>query len=165
MRLKSNGMCFEGMVLMGRKGKREGSSEIRYERGLTECIWEREKKWHGKWYVKKKKEDKVIKEKSIVNPVCCRNIKDGNVYFYFHDEETNRYLAYYALDSGQSVQITSRDALFYECFYNEKFEVYMSEIEGEWGDKFQYEVMTSIMDLPILPDDNACFKQIRDWEN
>lgn len=157
-----DGIYYMGNVILS---KREGSSEIRYEKGLTEYVWEREKKWHGKWYVKKKKEEKVIKENSIVNPVCCRNIKDGRVYFYFHDEESKRKLAYYELDSGQCGQITSQDALYYASFCDEKFKVYMSELEGEWGDGFRYELVNEIMDLPILPNNDARFKQMRDGEN
>lgn len=144
-----DGIYYMGCLMFSKKA---GDKKIRYEKDLTECMREHGKEWEGRWYVKKKKEKKVIKEHSIVNPTLCHNVINGKVYFYFYDQKNKRHLAYYDTDTGRTFEITHLDPVYYEKFYNGGYEVYEDFLFTGGGEEVEYKATEQIDSMAIWPE-------------
>lgn len=142
--------------------KAVGDKKVRLEKELIQSMRQHEKKWEGRWCITKKKQKKVIKEKSVINPVYCDNIVNGKAYFYCHDEKNERHLMCYDLHAGSVVEITKQSPLYFERFDN-----YTNEeriLSGLWLEDeelgFGYADPEDVADMPILPHEDACFEEV-----
>lgn len=142
--------------------KAVGDKKVRLEKELMQSMRQNEKKWEGRWCITKKKQKKVIKEKSVINPVYCDNIVNGKAYFYCHDEQNERHLMCYDLHAGSVVEITKQSPLYFERFDNyTNEERILSELwleDEELG--FGYADPEDVADMPILPHEDAYFEEV-----
>lgn len=154
---RHNGVYYMEYLLFS---KTAGDDEIRFEREIMDCMRAYERQREGYWYIKKNKQKKILEEKSIVNPVHCRNVVDGKLYFDFHDEKDICHVACYESKTGHSYEITKQDKQYYEQDYDTKYEYAPNIFSDEWEKGFGYEDIQYIVNMSILPHEDAYFEEV-----
>lgn len=129
--------------------KPAANGTLRYEEKLTKAMRECGKEWEGKWYTRHKKQKKVIIEHSKINPAYCSDAVNGKIYFTFYPAKNDIRMGCYDTDTGLVSEITSKDPVFYERYYNGE-----PEDEGIRAN----DVTEEIEEWSVLPDEDALFE-------
>lgn len=153
-----DGIYHTGYLMLS---KSVGDKQVRYEKDMTECMRFHEKEYEGTWWVKKKKEKKVVKENSIINPARCSNVINGKVHFCFHDKENERHWACYEPAAGQFSEYTRQDPILYECYYDGLYMEYLSALMSKDDVGFGYDDTEDILEVSILPEEDAYFEVLQ----
>lgn len=150
-----DGIYHTGYLMLS---KSVDDNQVRYEKDMTECMRSHEKEYGGAWYVKKRKENKVVKENSIINPARCSNVINGKVHFCFHDKENKRHWACYEPAADHFSEYNRQDPILYECYYNGLYMENLSVLMSKDDVGFGYDDTEDILEVSILPEEEAYFE-------